>query len=96
MVLLGDKAQVILVLVCFEIVLILMQDMCMVLCRTYHRLENRFGRTGWYSKVMRLKWMLVLVYSETVVVLVQDNCTVCAKRTIGKETILDAPNGTPR
>ena len=25
-----------------------------------------------------------------------DRCTVCAKRTIGSETILDAPDGTPR
>jgi hypothetical protein len=27
---------------------------------------------------------------------VQDRCTVCAKCTIGLETILDAPDGTPR
>jgi len=27
---------------------------------------------------------------------VQDRCTVCAKRTIGSEIILDAPFGTPR
>jgi hypothetical protein len=33
---------------------------------------------------------------ETVLVWVQDWCTVCAKRTIGLEIILDAPNGTPR
>jgi hypothetical protein len=32
----------------------------------------------------------------TVVVLVQDMCTVCAKRTIGIEMILDAPDSTPR
>ena len=25
-----------------------------------------------------------------------DGCTVCAKRTIGSEIILDAPDGTPR
>ena len=25
-----------------------------------------------------------------------DRCTVCAKGTIGSETVLDAPNGTPR
>ena len=25
-----------------------------------------------------------------------DRCTVCAKRTIRSETILDAPDGTPR
>ena len=33
---------------------------------------------------------------ELVLVLVQDRCTVCAKRTIGSETVLDAPDGTPR
>jgi hypothetical protein len=27
---------------------------------------------------------------------VQDRCTVCAKRTIGLEIVLDAPNGTLR
>jgi hypothetical protein len=25
-----------------------------------------------------------------------DRCTVCAKRTIGLEIVLDVPNGTPR
>jgi hypothetical protein len=29
-------------------------------------------------------------------VLVQDRRRVCAKRTIGSEIILDAPDGTPR
>ena len=33
---------------------------------------------------------------ETVLVLVQDSCTVCAKRTIGLEIILDPHDGTPR
>ena len=37
-----------------------------------------------------------LVHLEMVLVLVQDRCTVCAKRTIGSEIILDAPDGTPR
>jgi hypothetical protein len=32
----------------------------------------------------------------TAAVLVQDMCTVCAKRTIGTEIILDAPDSTPR
>ena len=27
---------------------------------------------------------------------VQDKCAICAKRTIGSEIILDAPDGTPR
>ena len=33
---------------------------------------------------------------EMVLLLVQDMCTVCAKRTIGSDIILDAPDGTPR
>jgi len=44
--------------------------------RTYHRLENHFGRTRWNSKVTWVMWNLVLVCLETVVVLVQDRCTV--------------------
>jgi hypothetical protein len=32
----------------------------------------------------------------TVLVSVQDSCTVCAKRTIGSEIVLDAADGTPR
>jgi hypothetical protein len=27
---------------------------------------------------------------------VQDRCTFCAKRTIGTEIVLEAPDGTPR
>ena len=33
---------------------------------------------------------LVLVRLDTVLVSVQDRCMVCAKRTIGSETVLDA------
>ena len=33
---------------------------------------------------------------EMLLVFVQDRCTVCAKRTIGSELILDAPDYTPR
>ena len=36
------------------------------------------------------------VHLDMVLVLVQDRCTVCAKRTIGSDIILDAPDGTPR
>jgi hypothetical protein len=62
----------------------------------YHRLENRFGRNQWYSKLMRLKWKLVLVHSEIVLILTHDRCMVCAECVIGSEIILDAPDGTPR
>ena len=33
---------------------------------------------------------------EMELVLVQDRCTVCAKRTIASDIVLDAPDGTPR
>ena len=39
----------------------------------------------------RLKWKLILVRLEIVLILTQDRCEVCAKRTIGSETVLDAP-----
>ena len=39
------------------------------------------------SRSVRLEMVLVLMY---------DRCTVCAKRTIGSDIILDAPDGTPR
>ena len=62
----------------------------------YHRLRNRFGRTRWYSYVTRLKWKLVSVRLDIVLIFTQDRCAVCAKRTIGSEIVLDAPDGTPR
>ena len=43
-----------------------------------------------------LKWKLNLVDLEIVLILTQDRCMVCAKRTIGSENVLDAPDGTPR
>jgi hypothetical protein len=33
---------------------------------------------------------------ETVLVSVQDRCTVCEKRTIGSEIVLDTLDNTPR
>ena len=33
---------------------------------------------------------------EMVLVLMEDRCTVCVKRTIGSDIVLDAPDGTPR
>jgi hypothetical protein len=44
---------------------------------------------------MWLLWNLVSVHSETVLVLEHYSYTVCAKRTIGLEIILDTPDGTP-
>ena len=66
------------------------------LCRMYHRVGNRFGRTRWNSSVTWVMWNLTSFRLETVLVLVQDRCMVCTRRTIGSEVILDAPNGTTR
>ena len=41
-------------------------------------------------------WNLNSVHLETVLVSVQDRCMVCAKRSVGSEIVLDAPDGTPR
>jgi hypothetical protein len=41
-------------------------------------------------------WNLTSFSLETVLLSVQDRCTVCTKRTISLEIILDAPNGTHR
>ena len=41
---------------------------------------------------MRLKWKPVSVHLEVVLILTRDRCTVCAKRTIGSEIVLDAPD----
>jgi hypothetical protein len=64
--------------------------------RKYHRLENRFGRTRWNSSMTWVMWNLVFVHLETLLVLVQDRCTICAKRSIGSEIVLDTPDGTAR
>jgi hypothetical protein len=62
--------------------------------RTYHRHRNRFGRTRWDSLVTRLKWKLSSVRLEIVLLLIHDWCTVCVKRIIGSEIVLEAPDGT--
>jgi hypothetical protein len=45
--------------------------------------------------VMWLMWNLVSVHFVMLLVLKQDRCTICVKRTIGSEIILEAPDGTP-
>ena len=64
--------------------------------RKYQKLRNRFERTRWNSWVTWVMWYLVFICLETVLASVQDRCTVCARRTIGSEILLDAPDGTPR
>jgi hypothetical protein len=95
MVLIGHEAQVV---TCFS----LFGDSANLdarqvhgLRQTYHKRENHFIHTRWYSLLKRLKWMLVLVSLEIVLILTQDRCMVCAERNKGSEIILDAPDGSP-
>ena len=84
-----------LISVLLEIVLILTQDRCTVLRRTYHRLRNRLHAPNeLLGDVCHVESRLVRL--EMVLVLLQDRCTVCTKRTIGSDQVLDAPDGTPR
>ena len=66
------------------------------LLRTYQSFRNHFGRTRWNSQGTCVMWNVISVHFEIMLVLVQDRCTACAKCTIGSETILDTPDGTPR
>ena len=43
----------------------------------------------------KLNWNVASVRLEIVLILTQDRCTVCAKRSIGSDIVLDAPDGTP-
>jgi hypothetical protein len=63
--------------------------------RTYHRHRNRFGRTRWDTLVTRLKCKLGFVGLEIVLLMKHDWSTVCIKRTVGSEIVLEAPDGTP-
>jgi hypothetical protein len=60
------------------------------------RLRNHSVHTRWNYQVKWVMWNLISVCLETVLVSVQDRCMVCAKRTIGSEIVLDAPDGNPR
>jgi hypothetical protein len=53
------------------------------LCRTYHRLGNRFGHSRWNSYVMWVMSNLVSVHLEIVLILTQDRCIVYTECTIG-------------
>ena len=93
--LLGDVGHVESRLIRLEMVLVLVQDRCIVcakgtigsdIVRTYPM--ELLGDVGHLeSRSVRLEMVLVLV---------QDRCSVCAKRTIGSNIISDAPDGTPR
>ena len=82
-------------LVHLEILLILMQDRCMV-CAERTIGSEMFWTHPMVLHVMRLKWKLDSVCLEILLILGQDRCTVCAERTIGLEIVLDTLDRTPR
>ena len=78
-----------------EIVLVSVQDRCIVCDKCTLGLDIVFNA----PMVLlgdELKWKLVSVRLEIVLILTQDRCAVCAERTIGSEIILVAADGTPR
>jgi hypothetical protein len=91
-----------LVLVCLEMELALVQDRCRVCIK--HTIgseiildaQKSFWTHPMVLQVMRLKWKLVSVYLEIELILtLKIGVRFAPKHTIGLETVLDAPNGTP-
>jgi hypothetical protein len=70
-----------LVLVCLEMVLVLVQGRCTVCAKRTLGSGIVLHKT-YFSKGMRLKWMLFLVRLAIVIILTLDMCTICAKCTI--------------
>jgi hypothetical protein len=94
MVLLGDEDLAEHGLVCLEIVLILMQDWCMV-CT-----EHTIGIEIILDALMGLLVDEAQVQARfglfgDSATLVQNWCTVCVERTVGSEIVLEASDGTP-
>ena len=83
-----------LVSVRLEIVLASVQDTCMVYATC------RAQKSFWTQPMVLLGdeahvENLISVNLEIVLILMQDRCTVCTKRTVGLEIVLDAPDVTP-
>ena len=78
-----------------EIVLVLVQDRCMVCAKRTIGLDIIFNAPMVLTGV-RLKWERLSVRLDKVLILTQDRCTVCAKCTIGSEIVFDAPDGITR
>jgi hypothetical protein len=78
-----------------ETLLISAQDRCMVYAectmstKTFLATQRNF--LGDIDQMEARSVRLEIVLTST-----QDRCTVCARRAIRLETILDAPDGTPR
>ena len=93
--LLGDVGHVESHLPRLEMVLVSVQDRCMVCAK------RTIGSETVLDAPMVLLSDQAHVHTrfgllEIVLVLTQDSCTVCAERTIDSKIVLDAPDGTSR
>jgi uncharacterized membrane protein len=84
-----------LVLVHLKIVLVSVQDRCMVCAK--HTVGSEIVLDAPNSTPMWQAQVDALFSSfDIVLIMTQDRCKVCAEHTIGSENILAAPDGTPR
>ena len=77
-----------------EIVLILMEDRCMVCVE--RTIGSEIVLDTLNSKVTWVIWNLASFCLETVLVSGQDRCMVRARHTAAIEIVFDAPDGTTR
>ena len=90
-----------LVLVHLETVLVSVQDRCAVVLLGDEAPNIPYALKSFWTHPMVLLGDEAQVeacfgLSNMVLILTQDRCTVCAKRTIGSEIILDSIDATPR
>ena len=78
-----------------EIVLVSVEDRCMVCAKRCIGLDIVFNATM-VQLGDEAQGKLLLVRLEIVLILTQDRSAVCVKRNIGSDIILDTPDGTPR
>ena len=76
-----------------EIVLVSVQDRCMVCAKRTTGSETVFNAP---MVLLGDKCKLVSVCLEIVLIMTQDKCTLSAKRTVVSEIVLDAPDGTSK
>ena len=83
------------VLVCLEMVLVSVQDRCMICAKCTIGSETILDAPMvLLGDEAQVQARFGLFRDSTS--LIQDRCTVCTERTIGSKIILDTPDGTPR
>jgi hypothetical protein len=81
---------------CSEIVLVSVQDRCMVCARRTIGSENILDTPDGTPRWRGSSESRVSVHLEIRVILMQDRCMVCIARTIGTDIVLGSPDGTHR